>query len=122
MAKKISGQGSTAGKVGGDCRWCHETPFRRTVHLLDMIDRGSDVQDLRNHLRTEFAHQEEPFHQAEIRSVEFVMNNYLAEPNRPKWVQWQKNKTSPLVLAKLRGWLRPEDRAEVDELVDNPPF
>lgn len=113
---------ATVASKGGNCRWCHETPFRRTVHLLDMLDRGSDVDDLRRHLRAEFGHQDEPFHQAEIRSVEFVLNNYRAEPQRPKWVNWQAGKATPLTLAKLRGWLRPEDRREIDELVDQPPF
>lgn len=98
MAIKIKPK-ETNGKVGGNCRWCHETPFRRTVHLLDKLERCEGFDDIRRHLLTEFPHQAAEFHNAEIRSCESVRHNYKS------WVEWQKNKTTSLVIARLQDWL-----------------
>ena len=100
-------------KAGGTCGWCHHSPFRRTIHLLDMLDRGEGFEDVRRHLKTEFPHQAVEFHQAEVRSVETVRSHYSGMKDERNyreipWVAWQKGKTTPRKIAELKRWLRPE--------------
>ena len=100
-------------RIGGTCAWCHHSPFRRTVHLLDMLDRGEGFEDVRRHLKTEFPHQAVEFHQAEVRSVETVRSLYGGQKDERNyrilpWVAWQQNKTSPAKIAEIKRWLRPE--------------
>lgn len=92
--------------VGGSCRWCHAGPFRRTVHLLQRMDRGDGFDDIRNHLAAEFPHQAAEFHSAEIRSVEFVLQYCGKEIDEfgvrlPAWKAWQMTKCSSMALARL---------------------
>ena len=113
MARLSKSEVSPDSKVGGNCQWCHQTPFRRTVHLLDMLDRGEHIEDVRRHLKTEFPHQAAEWHGAELRSVAFVLDNYGNSKDERNyreipWVAWQKNKTTPRKIAELKRWLRPE--------------
>lgn len=105
-------------KSAGDCQWCHHSPFRRTVHLLDMLDRGSGFDDLRRHLRAEFGYQAAEFHNAEIRSVEVVLAYYRGQKDERNyrvlpWVAWQQNKASSAKIAEIKRWLRPDSQAAI---------
>lgn len=117
-------------KTGGNCKWCHHSPFRRTVHLLDMLDQGDGWDKLHQHLKTEFGHRTAEFRQAEITTIEFVRHHYgKAKDERNyhvlPWVAWQEHKTSPAKIFELKRWLRleSEDTTMREPGVDNnPPF
>lgn len=83
------------------CKWCHYSPFRRTVHLLDMLERNPSA-DLRKHLYDEFRDTQTDasgFFDAELRSVDFVTHNYK------HWREWQEGKTSSITIARIADWL-----------------
>lgn len=100
MAKRKGSQ-TAATNDATKCQWCHYSPFRRTVHLLDMLekDRGTD---LRAHLRQEFAHQGDAngFVDAELRSVDFVKQYHSGN-----WRDWQANKMNSMGIARISDWL-----------------
>ena len=103
--------------ASGSCRWCHMSPFRRTIHLLQRMDRGDGFDQIRSHLANEFTHQPVEFHQAEIKSIEFVLQYYGREIDEtgvrlPAWKAWQLNKCSSMALARL-SLMQERDGAEL---------
>lgn len=106
MARMSRGEATAAKKLGGSCRWCHAGAFRRTVHMLQRMDRGAGFDQIRSHLANEFSHQSIEFHQAEIKSIEFVLQYYGREIDEtgvklPAWKAWQLNKCSSMTIERL---------------------